>query len=181
MTDRRDRNRGGFNNPFRDHFQDRFPNQGHGSGDSQKREKSLEDVWKDYLKNGYFDENGNLREELVKRENLQNLAKEMANAKPKPLSSNQLRRFFQHCRVIESRILSKNSSWEREKTEFMKLDVAAADAYGKQEKKIPKIFHDFIEQNVAAVKTEKDFMCGFIKHFEALVGFASRYLDKERR
>ncbi len=181
MSNWKDKNRGGgFNKPFEKQFQNRSPNQGYGRNDEQKPERNLEEVWKDYLKDGYFDNDGNLREELMRREYLQNLVKEMAYAKPK-LTSNQLRRFFQHCRTVESRVLSRHSSWEKELTAFMQIDSAAADAYGKQDKKIPKIFHDFVKQNVASVKTEKDFMCGFLKHFEALVGFASQYLDKERK
>lgn len=186
MNNRDDRNRGGFNKPFDKLGQsqsssNRPPNQNYGRDDDRNNEKSLDEAWKDYLKDGYFDDAGNLRIELVKRENLQTLVKEMAFAKPKPLTSNQLRRFFQHCRLVESRILSKHSNWEKEKTAFMQIDSAAADAYGKQEKKIPKIFHDFIRRNVAAVKTEKDFVNGFLKHFEALVGFAAQYLERERK
>lgn len=185
MSNRDDRNRGRFNKPFAQKFQNqsssnRPPSQ-HGRNDDRNNEKSLDEVWKDYLKDGYFDDEGNLREELVKRENLQALVKEMAFARPNPLSSNQLRRFFQHCRAVESRVLSKHSNWEKERVAFMQIDSAAADAYGKQDKKIPKIFHDFIQRNVALVKTEKDFTNGFLKHFEALVGFAAQYLEKERK
>lgn len=168
----------GFNKPFAQHFQQR---QASGSSQGHPRERSIDEVWGgSYLQNGYFDENGNLLEELVRRDKLTPLIEAMINSQPK-LTSSQLRRFFQHCRAIETRILSQTSGWEKQKAEFLKLDAAAADAYGKQEKKIPKLFHDFIQRNVAAVKTEKDFMEGFLKHFEALVGFATQYLEKERR
>jgi len=64
--------------------------------------------------------------------------------------------------------------------DFLKLDVAAADAAGKKPSpKIPSLFRDFIGKNVAAVKDERDFLQGFLPHFEALVGFASGKL-KER-
>ena len=59
--------------------------------------------------------------------------------------------------------------------------MAAADAFGKMPPKIPEIFHDFIKSNVAAVKNEKDFLKGFLPHFEALVGFGSQYFKERER
>jgi hypothetical protein len=92
---------------------------------------------------------------------------------------NQLRRFFQHCRAIEARLRARTSRWEAERTlHFATLDRAAADAFSKS--KIPQMFHDFIQHNVAIVRTEKDFLEGFLPHFEALVGFGSRYFSKEK-
>ncbi len=43
------------------------------------------------------------------------------------------------------------------------------------------IFHDFIRHNVAAVKTEKDFLEGFLPHFEALVGFGTPLFRERER
>lgn len=141
--------------------------------------KSLDDMWPDYLSQGYFDAKGNLLPDLVIRNNMEPFASDMANGRP-PLTSHQIRRFFQHCRAIEARLRAKTSTWERELTEFKKLDVAVADAFGKSPPKVPEIFRDFIQKNVAAVKTEKDFLEGFLPHFEALVGFGSAYFRTER-
>ena len=127
---------------------------------------------------GYFDAGGNLRSELVGRDSIAPLAEDMSKASP-PLTMNQVRRFFQHCRAIEARLRARASSWEAERTlHFATLDRAAADATSKS--KIPQMFHDFIQHNVAVVRTEKDFLQGFLPHFEALVGFGSRYFSKER-
>ena len=106
------------------------------------------------------------------------LAQEMAD---KQLTSNQLRRFFSHSRAIEAKLLAKTATWEEVEADFLKLDHAAADALGKEKPKIPKIFHDFIQRNVAVVGSEKDFLKGFMPHFEALVGFGSQYFRSERR
>jgi CRISPR type III-A-associated protein Csm2 len=134
--------------------------------------------WPDCAKDGYFVD-GCLHTGYVVRERMEELAQAMAEEKP-PLTTNQIRRFFQHCRAIEARLRARTSTWERERIEFMKLDVSVADAFGKSPKKVPQIFHDFIQKNVAAVKTEKDFLDGFLPHFEALVGFGSAYFRNER-
>jgi CRISPR type III-A-associated protein Csm2 len=138
-------------------------------------EKSLSDILRG---SGYFDAAGNLRMEFVLRDRLVPIAKDLANAKP-PLTAHQLRRFFQHCRAIEAKLRAKTSTWAAEEPAFRQLDVAAADASGKN--KIPQLFHDFIQYNVAAVKNEKDFLKGFLPHFEALVGFGSQYFKERER
>ena len=150
---------------------------------SYPEEKTLDQLWPGYLTGGYFGPDGNLKPELVSREKVDSLVSEMGKARPS-LTSHQLRRFFSHCRAIEARLkanLSRASRWSAEVAEFRKLDVAAADGYGKSSRKIPKLFHDFVEQNVAAVKTEKDFLEGFLPHFEALVGFGAQHLRERER
>jgi len=144
-----------------------------------ERERTLDEVWKDYLSGGYFDGEG-LKDEYVARQKVEELVREMSKANP-ALANHQLRRFFQHCRAIEARLKSRQSTWEVEKGEIHKLDIAAADAFGKNNKKIPKIFHDFIKRNVANIKTEKDFLEGFLRHFEAIVGFGAQYFKEKER
>jgi CRISPR type III-A-associated protein Csm2 len=129
---------------------------------------------------GYFDAAGNLRNEFVSRDSIAPLAADMANAQP-ALTTHQVRRFFQHCRAIEAKLRAKTSTWAAEEAAFRMLDVAVADAFGKSTKKIPQLFHDFIKSNVAAVKNEKDFLRGFLPHFEALVGFGSQYFNERER
>lgn len=134
--------------------------------------------WPDCLKDGYF-VNGCLHPDFVVRERMEPLARNMAEARPK-LTVNQIRRFFQHCRAIEARLRAKTSRWECEFTEVKMLDVAVADAFGKSPRKVPEVFCEFIRRNVAAIQTEKDFLEGFLPHFEALVGFGSAYFRNER-
>ncbi len=134
--------------------------------------------WPDCLADGYF-ANGCLHPGFVVREWMEELARIMSDAKP-GLTTHQIRRFFQHCRAIEARLRAKTSTWERERTEFIKLDVSVADAFGKSPPKVPEIFRDFIQSKVVAVKSQKDFLEGFLPHFEALVGFGSAYFRNER-
>lgn len=143
-------------------------------------EQSLAELWPNYLKGGYFDAKGHLRPEYMARANMEPLVRAMSSAHPK-LTSHQVRRFFQHCRAIEARLKARTSSWGAERTQVQKLDIAAADAYGKSQRKIPSLFHDFIRENVAMVKTEADFLDGFLRHFEALVGFGSQHLQERER
>ena len=140
-------------------------------------EESLSDILR---RTGYFDAAGNLRTEFVVRDRLVPIAADMANAQP-ALTTHQVRRFFQHCRAIEAKLRAKTSTWAAEEAAFRMLDVAAADALGKWPKKVPDLFHDFIKSNVAAVKNEKDFLKGFLPHFEALVGFGSQYFKERER
>lgn len=147
--------------------------------------KTLQELWPDYLKGGYFDNEKNLKTEFVSRSKVEPLVKEMSfdlHQKSDPqLTNHQLRRFFQHCRSIQARLKGQTSTWAQEKVEFLKLDVVAADAFGKKDKKIPKLFHDFIQKNVSAVRDENDFLKGFLPHFEALVGFGAPYLQEKER
>lgn len=131
--------------------------------------------WPDCLEDGYFDQSGNLLPGYVERERMVDLAKAMPE-----LTVHQIRRFFQHCRAIEAR-LRAGASWDGERSVFRKLDVAAADAVSKSPPKIPQLFHDFIERNVAAVKTKEDFLDGFLPHFEALVGFGTQFFRERER
>jgi len=135
-------------------------------------------LWSDYLQGGYFDADANLKPEYVSRASVEQLVHSMRQAK---LTMSQLRRFFQHCRAIEAKLRAKTSTWRAEEAVFRKLDVAAADAIGKSPPKIPRLFHDFIQLNVAAVKSEQDFLNGFLPHFEALVGFGSQHLKERDR
>jgi len=149
------------------------------SGQLRRPEDSIESLWPGYLKDGYFDENGHLRIEYVCRDKFEALIREMCP----DLSAHQIRRYFGHCRALETRLKAPGVAWESVWPEVKKLDVAAAD--GAAEKpgrsaKIPALFRDFIRRNVDKIKCQKDFLQGFLPHFEALVGFGQAHFRKER-
>lgn len=152
---------------------------GRGSGDRGSGHHSADDrvanQWRDYLKDGYFDADGCLKVEYVSQDKVEPLAQKMAS-----LTIHQVRRYFGHCRAIETRLKSGGAKWAAVWPEVKKLDVAAADGAAKQPPKIPALFRDFIRHNVDMIKTEKDFLKGFLPHFEALVGFGQRHFKKER-
>lgn len=154
--------------------------QGQRRGGQEQREQELRDLWSGYLSAGFLDDQGNLRAEYVERGRVEPLVKAMSNAQP-ALTMHQARRFFQHARAIEARLRARTSTWEAEEANFRKLDVAAADAFGESQRKVPKLFHDVIKASVAAVQNEADFLKGFLPHFEALIGFGSQHLRERDR
>lgn len=136
-------------------------------------------VWPEYLKGGYFDDAGNLRTEYVCREKVEPLVQAMCAQHP-GLTTHQVRRYFGHCRAIETKLRAAGADWNSVRPLVCRLDVAAADGAFKQSPKISELFLDFIRRNVAAIKTQKDFVEGFLPHFEALVGFGQAYFKKDR-
>lgn len=156
------------------------PGDHHRSRSDQSSAPSLDRLWPDYLKGGYFDGQGNLKVEYVSREKVEPLVKAMCSDRG-GLSTHQVRRYFGHCRAVETRCKTSGVAWASLWPEVKKLDVAAADGAAKQPSpKIPALFHDFIKRNVEAIKTQKDFVEGFLPHFEALVGFGQAHFKKER-
>jgi len=164
---------------------------GGGDRDRSQPDQTIGQLWPGYLEGGYFDDQGSLKIQYVsrcipgdeileesKQKGLEAIVRAMANARP-ALTTGQLRRFFMHCRGIETKLKSR-ALWGTIRPQFQFIDSAASDAHGKQPQKIPGLFYDFIRRNVNAVKTEQDFLHGFIPHFEALVGFGSLYIQKER-
>jgi CRISPR type III-A-associated protein Csm2 len=135
------------------------------------------ELWPDYLKGGYFDEQGHLRIEYVSRDKVEPLAQAMS-----AITSHQIRRYFGHCRALETRLRCTDAAWGALWPEVKKLDIAAADAAAKDspKPKIPILFRDFIQRNVDSIKCQKDFLEGFLPHFEAVVGFGQAYFRKER-
>jgi CRISPR type III-A-associated protein Csm2 len=141
---------------------------------NQNRDLTMKDKWSEYLKGGYFEKVGGetcLRTELVSFEKMDDLAATMADQR---LSKTQLRRFFSHCRAIEVK-LKGGESWEKVRPLFLKMRYVAAHSRGQTSREFPLIFFDFISRNVDQVKTKDDFLLGFMPHFEALVGFSSKY------
>jgi len=145
-------------------------------GPHDGRTDTVSDHWPQYLDGGYFGADGCLKIEYVSRERVEPLAQRMSS-----LTIHQVRRYFGHCRAIETRLKSGGVSWASVWPEVKKLDIAAADGAAKQPTpKIPPLFHDFIKRNADKIKTKDDFLKGFLPHFEALVGFGQAHFKKER-
>jgi hypothetical protein len=122
---------------------------------------------------GYFDGTGCLRLEFVSKASLEEKARQLVND---GLTPGQLRRFFNHCRRIERRLKSKATTWQCEMPNVIKLSSFAADALAKGN--IQASFRHFIDINVARCRCEKDFVEGFVQHFEALVGFVALHTSE---
>ena len=114
---------------------------------------------------------------FVSKRNLDGMARYLRSAKP-ALTTGQVRRFFNHCRVIERRLVVANESWKRVAASFEMLGCHAQNAQAAG--KIPREFQRFIDENVSRVTSSADpktsFLKGFLPHFEALVGFGAAHL-----
>ena len=135
----------------------------------------------------YFgtDQEGNryLLTDFVSKEKVDAWAMRLGNdreVRPR-LTTGQLRRFYNYCRIIERQLKVEGRSWEQVAADFEKLVVHAQYARPPRNPKIPREFQEFIDANVERVKAAEGqqreaFLEGFLPHFEALVGFAAAHL-----
>ena len=120
-----------------------------------------------YLARGYFDEKGNILSQVV-IDWPKEIAQKLDAATP-TMNVSQLRRFFTEVRHIEGQ-LAAGKNYDTLRGRILKLDVYAADA--RKKGGVPDLFKQFIEQNLVwATKTEKDFLSGFVPHFESIVAY----------
>lgn len=130
----------------------------------------------DYLKEGYFDQNGNLFERyLAKEGDADTIAKQLGNEKPS-MTNHQLRRFYGHVRAAENR-LRMTCNFPSVYVDLKKLEPFVSEAKGKG--KIPDLFYNFMIRNLATVRTQKDFVNGFLEHFQAVVAFFTFHHPKK--
>jgi CxxC-x17-CxxC domain-containing protein len=122
-----------------------------------------------YLRGGYFDAEGNLRPELVV-EQPREIAEALAGGRPE-LSAAALRRFFAKARRIERR-LQTESGFAAARPTLLELKPFARDSVKRDV--APPLFEVFIGRNVDAVQTERDFLKGFLPHFQYVVAYFPR-------
>ncbi len=141
------------------------------------RPPSLSD---DYLRGGYFDDQGNLRVEVVG-----DWAKEAAQALvgPNPrqplLKATQLLNFYHKARIIE-RKLDAGRPFEGVKAMTASLERDTATAVGRGN--APEVFKTIMDRNlVLALADEIAFRQGFLEHFQSIVGFHIYYDRSGRR
>ena len=124
--------------------------------------------------NYFFTDSGQeiIREELLD-EKAKSLAQSFGEDRRNPLSQTQLRRFFNDLRNLEKRV--NRSSFDEVKP-LIKM-VKSKVAYASKDK-IPHSFEKFMNDSISAIETKKDFEA-FMLHFEAVVGFSKKYLDRK--
>lgn len=118
------------------------------------------------LKHGYLDENNVTKLDFILKYP-QQLAKELGEATPK-LSTKQARSFFDAFNKIYLGVIGKKATLAEAKVDLAMLSSKANDKFNKGA--IPKDFKDFIDNNVAAIQTDKD-LKSFILHFESLCNY----------
>lgn len=128
----------------------------------------------DYLKTGYFDDKGNIKCELLTTVAEQK-AKELGES---GITSTQLRRFFIQVRAIERQLGQKYFPQLIPEIQGLKPLVANYVGRGKNqfERQRRESLKRFIDSNVeVATKEEKNFIKGFIPHFESVVAYFKYY------
>jgi CRISPR type III-A-associated protein Csm2 len=123
-----------------------------------------------YLQDGYFDDNGNIRCDLL-TQTAEQVAKVLGRS---GVTSTQLRRFFTQVRSIERELGPK--TFPKLMPQIQSLQPAVANYVGRgrnqQEREARENFKRFIDCNVElATRNEKNFEKGFIPHFESVVAY----------
>ena len=133
------------------------------------------DVSADYLKEGYFDAAGNLREELITSK-AQLIANDLCKIR---LSSVQLRKFYAHARQL-GRQLENGEAFATIRPALLEMQPLVADAVGRAHANGAgnyELFKQFIDKNVElAAREEKNLREGFLKHFMYVVAYF-KYLN----
>jgi CRISPR/Cas system CSM-associated protein Csm2 small subunit len=105
------------------------------------------------------------------------IACDLGRASPK-MTMHQLRGFYQHVKLQEG-ALKSGRPFAQVLVELTKLKPIARERVAK--KKIPDCFEQFIVRNVDKVKDPDAFLRGFVEHFQAVVAYCARTLDKSSR
>lgn len=149
------------------HGRQQFPSRGGGHPPRRDEIRQAPGLPPNYLRNGYFDVEGNILSEVI-IEWPKDIATKLANARPE-MKSAQLRNFFGEARHIEGQ-LSAGQAFQSLRGRILQLDSYAASAQTRGN--APPLFKQFIEHNVRwAAKDEKSFLKGFIPHFESVVAY----------
>ena len=135
-------------------------------GGQQGRQPGPDDrsqgLHQDYLKGGYFDEDGHLRPEVV-IEWARHVARLLSDG---DMAGSQLRNFFGSARLIEQRQRS-GTPFEALRADIARLESLAAMTVARGN--APQVFFDIMERNVQMAQHDKQSLDAFIKHLEAIV------------
>lgn len=133
------------------------------------------DIELNFIKYGFTDEKGNLREELLTKE-AQDIAKHLI--KEDKLSNSQLRAFFNEVKAINNRLDDKKENFE--KIYYMLLMLKSKIEYRASKQndgKKMKGFKKFLTESINYIQTENKTGKGyeafknFVIFFETVVGY----------
>lgn len=143
-------------------------NEGKPEAKNVKKSAGFFEQYLEELSNGYF-----IKDDFIKREFVLEYAKELANEFTKNESVNkptQIRKYFDYCDKING-IYKVKRNFLYVQAELPKVISHLNNALKKS--LISKDFVTFMEKNVdLAIIEEKNFVKGFIPHFEAVIGFS---------
>ncbi|AEF93463.1 CRISPR-associated protein TM1810 domain protein [Desulfotomaculum nigrificans CO-1-SRB] len=125
----------------------------------------------DYLKDGYYNDQGYLRKEIFTTE-AEMVAGVLAAS---GMTSASLRRFYNKLRGIYARY-QDNKNFDEIKPYLYKFYPNATDAV--RRKIVPEEFRRFININVALAEQSPENLKGFVEHFQSVVAY---FKDNEGR
>lgn len=119
-----------------------------------------------YLKDGYFDEKGNIHDYLIVNDALEIAQKLEAG----DMTRSQLRVFYNEVADVRRLLRRQPTAFNELKSRILKLRAFAHNATTRRTNRAPQVFYDFIVKNteLAAQKPE-NFLRGFCEHFECIV------------
>lgn len=132
-----------------------------------KKGSALPAEYEDEIINGYFNEKGCLKESLIIKypQQLANLF----SLDQKVNKPTQIRKYYDYCKNLEG-ILKIKNDFSCIVADLYQLIPLTNNAMNKGN--ISVAFRDFLEINInQAVKSEKNFLEGFIPHFQSLIGY----------
>ncbi len=144
-------------------------------GDRSSRRERSAPLHPDYLKEGYFDQHGRIRRDVV-LDTAKVVAEQIAEDRrvsKKHVGSTALRAFFGHVRAIEAR-LRAGVPFDELKKDIWRLAKMAAYQRQRSEPPINQTFIDFIERNVALAERDEKHFRAFVEHFESVIAFFPR-------
>lgn len=116
-----------------------------------------------------FRENGHIRESLLTTDAESYAAKFLEPSQQQPLTSAQLRRFYNEVKALEAKIEASGFEANAPLVKMLRSKVAyACPQQGNQ--KIPKSFATFLWKHIEHIRSKQDFE-DFCLMFEAVVGF----------
>ncbi len=124
----------------------------------------------EYLSGGYFNADGYLKKELLV-DHAREIARLIGEGSD-GVKSSQLRKFFGHVRAADMR-MNYDAPFEAIQSSILELSAFVAEA--KSKSKVPEIFKHFIDMNLKNSRDAKSFRQGFVKHFQAVVGYYSSF------
>jgi CRISPR-associated protein Csm2 len=142
-------------------------------GEGGQRQESGGGLPTGYLAGGYFNDDGYLKKDLLV-DHAREIARQIGlrGQGYDGIKNAQLRRFYGHVRAADMR-MSYDAPFEAVQPAVLELAAFAAEAVGKR--KVPCVFKDFIDENLKNIHDAKSFRQGFVKHFQAVVGFFSTF------
>ena len=136
----------------------------HGRGGSREWPPSFKD------EKVVFRENGHIRESLLTTDAESYAAKFLERPQQQPLTSAQLRRFYNEVKALEARIEAGGFEANAPLVKMLRSKVAYACPRQNNSRKIPESFARFLWKHIEHIRSKQDFE-DFCLMFEAVVGF----------